>query len=220
MKILLLEDDHSYRVSIKDFLELLEYEVDDFEDGKSAMDAILDNNYDLLLLDVRTPKMSGYEVVNLTRKEGIEVPIILVTSLTDIEDLSKGYELGCNDYIRKPFALKELKYRITQAINNFSFKTSKKVVNLACGFEFCIDKNELKFKDEAIKLTKIELEIILFLIKRQGSFASTNEIISELWSDEFITEADFRMHIKRIRDKTDKNLIINSRGLGYKIEKY
>ena len=219
MKILLLEDDFSYRVSIKEYLESLDYDVDDFERGQDALDAVFETDYDLLLMDVRVPTISGYEVVKAVRENDIEVPIILVTSLTDIEDLSTGYEVGCNDYIRKPFALKELKYRITQTVNNFQYKTSKRVIKLKYNFVFDLLKHELSLDGAMIKLTPIEQKILNYLIMRQGSFFTTNDIISTLWDDEFITEADLRMHIKRIRDKTDKNLIINSRGLGYQIEK-
>ncbi|WP_331775054.1 response regulator transcription factor [Sulfurospirillum sp. 1612] len=219
MKILLLEDDFSYRVSIKEYLESLDYDVDDFERGQDALDAVFETDYDLLLMDVRVPTISGYEVVKAVRENDIEVPIILVTSLTDIDDLSTGYEVGCNDYIRKPFALKELKYRITQTVNNFQYKTSKSIIKLKYNFIFDLLKHELSRDGEMIKLTPIEQKILNYLIMRQGSFFTTNDIISTLWDDEFITEADLRMHIKRIRDKTDKNLIINSRGLGYQIEK-
>lgn len=219
MKLLLLEDDYSYRTSIKEYLLSLNFEVDDFENGQDALDAIYENKYDLLLLDVRVPKLSGHELVKIVRKEEIEVPIILVTSLTDIDDLSTGYEIGCNDYIRKPFILKELKYRINQTLNSFHFKTSQSKIKLHDEFVFNLEEYELYHADESIKLTNIEKKIFTFLIKRIGSFSSTTDIINTIWYSEFISDADLRMHIKRIRDKTNKDLIINSRGLGYKIEK-
>lgn len=219
MKILLLEDDYSYRISIKEFLESFDYEVDDFENGQDALDAVFENSYALLLLDVRVPTISGHEVVKAVRENDIDVPIIFVTSLTDIEDLSVGYEMGCNDYIRKPFALKELKYRVNQTINSFQFKTSKNSIKLKYDYIFDLDKHELMKNDNYIKLTNVEQKIMQFLIRRQGSFSTTSEMTMTIWEDEFITDADLRMHIKRIRDKTEKNLILNSRGLGYKIEK-
>jgi len=219
MKILLLEDDYSYRNSIKDYLLSLNFEVEDFENGRKAMDAILNNFYDLLLLDVRVPELSGYEIIKIVRENEIEVPIILVTSLTDIEDLSTGYEIGCNDYIRKPFILKELKYRINQTINSFHFKTNQSKIKLQDDFIFDLDTYELIKDDKVIPITHIEQKIIIYLIKKAGVFASTQSMIDSIWYDDFISDADLRMHIKRIRDKSSKNLILNSRGLGYKIEK-
>jgi DNA-binding response OmpR family regulator len=219
MKILLLEDDYSYRISMKEYLLSLNFEVDDFENGQMAQDAIFENSYDLLLMDVRVPGISGYEIVKTVRANDIDVPIILVTSLTDIDDLTTGYETGCNDYIRKPFVLKELKYRINQLINTFHFKTSQNQIILNDNFSFDLEKYELLKHDEYIKLTKIEQKILNYLIKKRGSYSTTNDIINAVWLNEFISDADLRMHIKRIRDKTDKDLIVNSRGLGYKIEK-
>jgi DNA-binding response OmpR family regulator len=211
MKILLLEDEYSYRSSIKEYLLSLDFDVDDFGNGKSALDAIFEKSYDLLLLDVMVPKISGHEIVKIVRKEEIDVPIILITSLTDIEDLSTGYEIGCNDYIRKPFILKELKYRVMQTLNSFHFKTSKSNIKLPDGFRFDLEEYELHKDEELNKHTNIE--------KRHGTFSSTTDLIESVWHGEFISDADLRMHIKRIRDKSSKELIVNSRGLGYKIEK-
>jgi DNA-binding response OmpR family regulator len=219
MKILLLEDEYSYRSSIKEYLLSMDFSVDDFDNGESALDAIFENHYDLLLLDVMVPKITGYEIVRAVRKEEIDVPIILITSLTDIEDLSTGYEIGCNDYIRKPFILKELKYRVLQTLNAFHFKTNKSAIKLTEGFSFNLEEYELYKADKPIKLTNIEKKIVTHLIKRHGTFSATTDLIGSIWYSDFISEADLRMHIKRIRDKTSKELIINSRGLGYKIEK-
>lgn len=219
MRILLLEDDDYYSSSIKEFLESIDFEVDDFDNGQDALDAIFENDYDLLLLDIMVPKINGHEVVKAVRDNDMEVPIILVTSSTDIDDLSIGYETGCNDYIRKPFALKELKCRINQTLNSFYFNTTKSTIKLKNDFIFDLEEHELIKNDVHIKLTIFEQKIVSFLIKKQGSFATTNEIISNVWEDDFIEEADLRMHIKRIRAKTQKDFIINSRGFGYKIEK-
>lgn len=219
MKILLLEDDYNYRASIKDFLLSEKYNVDDFENGQHALDAIFQNNYDLLLLDVRVPEVSGYEIVKIVREKNMNVPIILVTSLTDIEDLSTGYEIGCNDYIKKPFILKELKYRIAQTINTAKYKDKKNFINLIEKFDFDLENNTLFKENENIKLTSIEQKIFVYLIKRIGTFSKTTDIVNSIWNSEFTSDADLRMHIKSIRDKSSKNLIINSRGLGYKIEK-
>ena len=108
MKILLLEDDYLYKVTIQDFLDSNGYQVDDYDDGLEALDAIYSNTYALLLLDIRVPSMDGYEILKDIRSNGIQTPVIILTSLTDIQNLSLGYELGCSDYLRKSFELKEL----------------------------------------------------------------------------------------------------------------
>ncbi len=219
MKILLLEDDYSYRTSIKEYLLSLGFEVKDFENGQKAFDSIMNEYYSLLLLDVRVPGLSGYEIIKMVRENEIDVPIILVTALTDIEDLSTGYEIGCNDYIRKPFILKELKYRINQTINKFHFNTNKNKIKLPENFIFDLEKYELLQNGEVVPLTHIERKIIIYLIKKSGAFSTTTDMINRIWYNDFISDADLRMHIKRIRDKSSKTLIINARGLEYKIEK-
>lgn len=108
IKILLLEDDFLYKESIKEFLEELDFVVDDFDNGEDALNAIFETKYDLLLLDIRVPKIDGFSLVKYVRESNIDTPIIILTSLTDIKDLSHGYTLGCNDYIRKPFDMIEL----------------------------------------------------------------------------------------------------------------
>jgi len=99
MKILLLEDDYLYKVTIQDFLEVNGYEVDDYEDGAEALDAIYSNSYALLLLDIRVPTLDGYEILKDIRANDIQTPAIMLTSLTDIENLTLSYELGCSDYL-------------------------------------------------------------------------------------------------------------------------
>jgi len=219
MKILLLEDDYSYRISIREYLISLEFEVDDFENGHDALNAVFENTYDLLLMDVLVPKVSGIEIVKAVRKSNLDLPIILVTSLTDLDDLSIGYDVGCNDYLRKPFALKELKYRINQAIHNGNFKTNVTLIPLENDFVFDVERYELRQGITPIKLTKIELKILEYLIRRRGFFSDTADIMATIWEYSSISESDLRMHIKRIRNKTYPELIVNARGMGYKIEK-
>ena len=167
IKILLLEDDYLYKISIKEFLEELDFVVDDFENGDEALDAIFENSYDLLLLDIRVPGMDGFSLVEYVRKEKLDVPIIILTSLTDISDLSRGYELGCNDYIRKPFDMIELKFRIEQLIKN-SFKTNEDSINLPYSFRFDVKKLLLYKNDILIDLTQKESELVALLVLNRG----------------------------------------------------
>ncbi len=101
MKILLLEDEYSLRKSVKELLEDCQYMVYDFANGKDALDSIGVSSYDLLLLDVNVPGINGFELANMVQKQNIVVPIIFMTSLTEIDNLERGYEIGCCDYIKK-----------------------------------------------------------------------------------------------------------------------
>lgn len=218
IKILLLEDDYLYKVSIKEFLEELDFYVDDFENGDDALNAIFENSYDLLLLDVRVPGMDGFSLVEYVRKEKIDVPIIILTSLTDIKDLSKGYELGCNDYMRKPFDMIELKFRIEQLIKN-NFKTNEDLVELENSFKFDVNKSILYKDDTILDLTQKESELTALLVLNRGFFVSIETLHERIWENKDISYSDIRMCIKRVREKTAKDFITTKRFVGYKIDK-
>ena len=218
IKILLLEDDYLYKVSIKEFLEELDFYVDDFENGDDALNAIFENSYDLLLLDVRVPGMDGFSLVEYVRKEKIDVPIIILTSLTDIKDLSKGYELGCNDYIRKPFDMIELKFRIEQLIKN-NFKTNEDLIELENSFKFDVNKSILYKDDTILDLTQKESELTALLVLNRGFFVSIETLHERIWENKDISYSDIRMCIKRVREKTGKDFIKTKRFVGYKIDK-
>ena len=219
MKILLLEDDYLYKVSIKEFLQELDFIVDDFENGDEALDAIFSNSYDLLLLDIRVPGMDGFTLLETIRKEELNTPIIILTSLTDITNLSRGYDLGCNDYIRKPFDLIELKFRIEQLIKNSCFKTFDDFIQIVVDYEFDVKKNILYKEKEQMDLSFKESELVSFLVQNRGFFVSIEILHEKIWENKDISYSDIRMCIKRIREKTCKDFIKTKRFVGYKIDK-
>jgi len=219
MKLLLLEDDLDYKESIKEYLESLGYIIDDFEDGQEALDAIYENKYHLLILDIRVPTLSGYELVKIIREDNNNTPVIYITSLTDINNLSLGYELGCNDYIKKPFSPKELKYRIEQLIKLFYSDENSNQIKLKPNFSYDILKRELFLENTLINLTKKERRVVFCLVSNKNQFVSIEKLRTEVWEDKYICEADIRVCIKKIRDKTSKDFITNQRGIGYKIDR-
>ena len=219
MKLLLLEDDTDYRETIGEYLRSLGYEVDCFENGDDALDAVYATPYRLLLLDVKVPGRNGYEIVKSIREEGNDIPVIFITSLTDIDNLSIGYELGCNDYIRKPFASRELRYRIEQVLKQFYFRSAQDHVALADGFAYDIKNRTLMRAGVPVALTPKEQRVWEYLITRTERFVTSQELWHEVWEGKDVTEADIRMCIKGIRDKTSGSLIVNRRGQGYRIDR-
>lgn len=218
IKVLLLEDDYLYKISIKEFLEELDFVVEDFENGEDALNAIFDRKYDLFLFDIRVPKIDGFELVKYIREASIDTPIIILTSLTDIKDLSLGYTLGCNDYIRKPFDMIELKFRIEQVLKN-SFKVNDDVIELQFGFKYSFKKSLLYQNEKIVDLSQKELELVSFLVQNRGFFVSIESLHENVWENKDISYADIRMCIKRVREKTSKDFIVTKRFLGYKIDK-
>jgi len=219
MNILLLEDDFDYKNTIKEYLQSLDYCVDDFENGDDAYDAIYEKNYHILILDIRVPGLNGYEIVKKIREDKNNIPVIFITSLTDINNLSMGYELGCNDYIKKPFSPKELKYRTEQLIKSFYFTLNENRMKINDVFSYDTSTRQLYKNEEIVNLTKKELELIFCLITNKNTYVSIDSLRAEVWEDKFINEADIRVCIKNIRNKTSKELIENKRGVGYKIER-
>ena len=217
MKLLLLEDDYLYCVSIRDFLVENGYEVDTYENGDEALDAIFCGNYALLLLDIRVPGMDGYEILKEVRSSGLEMPVIMLTSLTDIEDLSLGYELGCSDYIRKPFALKELRYRIEHIVKTAIYKNPKRYIEIDTHFGFDVRSEVLLENKVPVELSAIETKLVSRMVQHLGYYLSLEQLREEVWEGRDISYADIRMCINRIRKKCGKSFIQTKKMVGYKI---
>lgn len=217
MKILLLEDEYSLRISIEEFLEDIGYKVDTFTDGQEAYEAIFDKSYDLLLLDVNVPTLSGFELLKCLREDDKKVPTIFLTAMTDIQNLKKGYESGCCDYIRKPFDLEELEIRIHQVIKNF-YQNDNEIIELGQNIKYNITKGQLFSNQQEIILRKTEKEILELLIKQKNIVVSIEMIQDEVWG-EYVEPATIRVQLKNLRQKLPEGIIQNRRGLGYIIER-
>lgn len=218
MKILLLEDDYNYNESIKEYLESIGYEVDAFFNGEDALDAIMANCYYLLLLDVKVPKINGHELIKLIKEVNNKTPIIIMTSLVDIDNIAIGYELGCDDYLKKPFELKELELRISTLIKKHYGTDSDSKYKLACGFVFDFVEGTLNKDGKDVNLTQKEQDLVRFLVNRKNSYCEIETLRQEVWEGKDVSYAVIRMHIKKIRLKASKDFIKSSRGLGYKID--
>ena len=217
MKILLLEDEYSLRVSIEEFLTDIGYTVDGFTDGLEAHDAVYDTSYDILLLDVNVPSLDGFEMLKKLREDGVKTPAIFLTSMTELTDLKEGYRRGCCDYIRKPFDLVELELRIDQAIASVSSDESS-VVNIGCNVTYDMKISKLTLDDNEIVLRKTEKDMLEVLIKNKNAVVSTQMFQDEVWG-EYVEPATIRVQLNNLRKKLPDEIIQNRRGLGYIIER-
>lgn len=218
MNILLLEDEYSLRMSIKEYLSECGFFVDDFRNGEEAMDAIYSKTYDILLLDIKVPKKSGMSVLGELREANIKTPVIFISSITDMGQLEKSYEAGCCDYVRKPFELKELYLRIMQAYKSNILKTSDDFLDLPCGYRFDTKKLILKKGTADVALTKKEALIISLLVENLGAVVALDDFQNYVWGED-VDPTNIRVQINNLRKKLDGNLIVNVRGFGYKIDK-
>lgn len=217
MKLLLLEDEYSLRISIKEFLEELDFEVDCFSTGDDAFDAIYETHYDVLLLDVNVPGMSGFELLKTVRNDGIKIPAIFMTSRTKMDDFEEGYKAGCCDYIRKPFDLVELQLRITQVCKSFYYKNTNEL-DLGEGLLYNTEKNKLNYKGEEIVLSKTEHDILEVLLRYENQAVSITTFQDEIWG-EYVDPSNIRVQINNLRKKLPVDIIKNRRGVGYIIER-
>lgn len=217
MKILLLEDEYSLRKSIKELLEDCQYLVYDFSNGKDALEAIYANSYDLLLLDVNVPVVNGFDLVDSLHKKNIVIPTIFITSLTEIDNLERGYEKGCCDYIKKPFDLSELRLRVATALRTTTLNTQSNIMELKCGYEYDVKNFKLKKDQSEVQLSKTEKMILELFIKNKNQIVTPEMITQYVWQD-YVDPANVRVQINNLRKKLDKELILNIRGLGYKLD--
>lgn len=213
MRILLLEDEYALRISIEEFLEDIGYEIDGFTTSEEAYNAVFETHYDLLLLDVSVPGKNGFELLKEIRDEGINIPAIFQTSMTNISYFQKGYDSGCCDYIRKPFDLLELQLRIEQVIKSCYHKNRSNVL-LVDDLEYDTTKFKLLYKGEEIVLSKTERDLLEVLLKYANQVVSIECFCDEIWG-EYVDPANIRVQINNLRKKVPVEFIQNRRGIGY-----
>jgi len=213
-KILLLEDDTILQEIIAEFLQERGYEVECFSDGESALESIQKSKYDMLLLDVNVPEIDGFEIVEYLRDIKNTTPVIFITSLTSVKYLQKAFDIGANDYLKKPFDLDELDIRIKHHLN--SLKSSD---SIAIGdFVFYPKQNIIEQNGDKIALKQKESLILLYFLENKNSIISTDELIENVWQNNSIpSNATIRTYIKNLRKILGNEAISNIKGLGYRL---
>jgi len=217
-KILLLEDDINLSETVEEFLSDEGFGVVCAYDGISAEEKIYEEKFDILLLDVHVPGINGFELLKKVRDRGDETPAIYITSLNSTEDLSDGYESGCDDYIRKPFALKELLLRIQSILKRGFFHKNENRVFIKDGIYYDLDSNELIKEGKKVVLNNKEDKLLRLFLKYQNQILSHEKIYEALWDyDETYSDSALRTYIKNLRKILGKESIESIKKLGYKI---
>lgn len=218
-KILVVEDEKDIQNIIKAFLENAEYKVETADDGLDAINFIQKNNYDLILLDIMLPKIDGFTVCEMIRKNS-NIPIIILTALTDEESQLKGFDKLADDYITKPFSMPVLLKHIEaifRRINNSNENTKilkyKNIILNTENYEVYVDNKK-------VTLTFREYEILKLFLENQGKVFTRDNILNSIWNyDYFGDDKIVNTHIKNIRKKLGYEYIETVRGVGYKIDK-
>lgn len=216
LKLLLLEDDEQLSEIIKEYLEEAGCEVHHVADGEAALDKIYEERFDIYLLDVKVPFMNGFDLLSKLRSEGNETPAIFLTSLNTMDDLSRAFEVGCDDYLKKPFELKELLLRIKTISKRVFYHKADEKIEIGNGVTFDISSNKILKNGASVPLSKKESLILKLLIKNRGKIVTPQMIFDNAWDyEDEPSEMSLRTYIKNIRKIVGKELIENARGQGY-----
>jgi DNA-binding response OmpR family regulator len=213
MKILLLEDDLILHEILLEHLHDRGHAVTGCEDGLEAEELIFKEPFDLLLLDVNVPGIDGFSLVESIRDNGIKTPAVFITSLNTTKDLKKGYSVGGDEYIKKPFDIDELDVRLMQIQK--VFRLEDKVVTLPSGQQF----DPVNQSIDTHKLRKKESEILAYMMRHVNRTISAQDLMDNLWAyDEVPTHATLRTYIKNLRQIVGKENIVTVHGEGFRIE--
>ena len=218
--ILVVEDEEYLNEILQFNLESEGYLVDTAFSAEGALKKDL-SIYHLILLDVMMGKISGYSLAQKIRKElHLEVPIIFLTARDTENDLLTGFNLGADDYITKPFSIRELQARVKVVLKRYKMVPVDETTNLLAIGEIILDKEikRLLIGDKKIELTRKEYEMILLLAKSPGKIFSREEILRRIWeSDVIVTDRTIDVNITRLRKKMEEygNYIRNKPGFGY-----
>lgn len=218
MRILILEDDLVLADILSEHLKERGYDINVFNDGESALEAIEAQKFDLLILDITVPKKSGPEVVKSLRSFHNTTPAIIITAYQDTAHLKLGFESGCDDYIKKPFDLEEFDMRIENLCKRFAIE-SETIIPLGEHMAFIPSKNTLHIKNKTYTLAHKECEILAYMCAHPKRRISAEELMQNLWSyDTMPSEATIRVYIKNLRNLIGKEKIQTIRGSGYSFE--
>jgi DNA-binding response OmpR family regulator len=219
MKILLLEDDLILNEIIEEHLISQKHEITTVFTGLEAQDLLYSQRFDLLLLDVNVPILNGFELLKDLRQKEIYTPAIFLTSLNQIDDIEKGFKSGCDDYLKKPFELKELDLRINNIKRLFNIENEDLI---KISKDTYLDKKNLLIKkeNEQIHLAKKECEVLEYLINNSSKNVSIEELSLNVWAyEEAPISSTIRTYIKNLRRVIGEEFIINLRGVGYRFNK-
>lgn len=217
MKILLLEDEVMLNESIGEFLEQNNHTVESFFDGAKAYESLLSSSYDLLILDINVPNIDGLTLLEKIHALKIHTPAIYISALVDIEDISRAYTLGCYDYLKKPFHLKELSLKIDRIV--LSSETPRVHLRLSKHYSYDQEHSTLLFQGETQVLSKRQSQIIDLLARNRGRVVDFEQFRIYVWDEQIVDNATIRAEINRLKKFLQENVIQNVRGMGYMIDK-
>jgi len=223
-KILIVEDEQKISRVLQLELEYEQYETEIANNGKDALRLMQEKEWDLVLLDIMIPELSGLEVLRRIRKMDESTPILLLTARDEIHDKVSGLDLGANDYITKPFQIEELLARIRVHLRTPKMPNNEKENKLSIGeLQVDLDGREVKRGENVIELTRREFDLLVCLLKNKNIVMSREQLVEKVWGFEYFGETNVvDVYIRYLRKKIDKGYdtayIITVRGVGYTLK--
>lgn len=205
-KILVVDDTHNVQMMLKDFLHSQDYQVLTAYDGREALDVVKEENPDMILLDIMMPRMDGYQFITHLRKES-GIPVIMITAKQQEEDVVHGFELGADDYITKPFRMRELLMRIRAVMRRSGDKEANPTTIVIGDITLDHNRHEVYKGNEKIDFTPLEFKILEELMKSSGQVVRRAVLSICLMENGFTgSESTLKIHIRNLRLKLDDDL--------------
>jgi DNA-binding response OmpR family regulator len=217
MKILLLEDDKLLNDAICRYLHAKGHDTTGFRNGLEVLEVLQNEQYDLLILDISVPGIDGLTLLEKLQRFRVTAPVIFISAIVDIEDISRAFDLGCHDYLKKPFHLKELALRIDKILQ--THYVAQAHVRLSVNYSFDSEKSQLYFQNEVQILSKRQLEIIELLARNRSRVVTYDMFRDYVYGDDMIDVGTIRAEVNRLKKVLKEDIIINIRGIGYMIER-
>jgi len=220
--ILIVEDDPAMLRGLKDNFEFKDYRVLTAADGEEGLNAALNEKPDLIILDIMLPKINGYEVCRLIRKEELDMPIIMLTAKGEESDIVLGLNLGADDYVTKPFSIKELLARAAAFLRRS--KQAEQDVYEFGDFYLDIPARKLTCKDDEIKLSPKEFKLLELFVKKPGRALTRDDILNAVWGyDCYVGQRSIDRFVTTLRNKIEPDphnpiFVHTIREIGYKFE--
>jgi len=227
IRVLIVEDDKSIREALRYNLIAENYSVKYEENGISAINTILSEEFDIILLDLMLPGLDGLEVCKRIRYENVDTPVIILTAKETELDKVLGLDLGADDYVSKPFSMPELLARIKSNLRRNKFvKDKNKIISKKqfthLGINIDLDKRQIKIKEKDVFFRNKEFDLIYLLMSNPGKVFTRENLVQDIWGFKYLGDTrTVDVHIRWIREKIEENTkipnkIITVRGVGYK----
>ena len=223
-RILVVEDEQTIAIGLKDDLELEGFIVEVVEDGNMALRRILQGEFDLILLDVMLPGMDGFEVCREARLKGNHTPIIMLTAKAQEVDRVVGLELGADDYVTKPFSRRELIARVKAVLRRGRERNKLGGVCRFADITVNFDRFEVLRRGKKIDLTAMEFKLLRVFLEHRGQALTIDELLQEAWGcDAVLTDRVVYTHVNNLRNKLEEDprnprFLIGVRGIGYRFD--